>query len=105
MAFDYSKLQAALVVAIEAAKLAAPGDDGGSCNFDAPEVCIPRGRLAKVEALAKAVGLSTFKSDNGYFVFTVPFGGQGFVRTRQAEAMAKVLKEHGFTTSVYYAMD
>ncbi len=105
MAFDYSKLQAALVVAVEAAKLAAPGDDGGTCNFDAPEVCIPRGRLKKVEALAEAVGLGAFKSDNGYFVFSVPVGGQGYVRTRQAEVMSKVLKEHGFTASVYYQAD
>lgn len=78
VAFENAK-QAALVAAQKV------GSDGGSSNFDAVEV--KRTETSKWTRLWP------------------PFGGQGYLRTAQAEAMAESFKKDGYQARVHYALD
>ena len=104
----YTQLASDLTAAVAAARAAAPGPDGGTCNFDSLMLSLPRWNAAKIEAAAKAAGIRTFDSTffgRKVWLFTVPCGGQADMRTRQAEAMYKAMKEAGYNASVWYQMD
>lgn len=83
-------------------------DDGGTCNFDAPTLSLPGWKKKLVEAAARTAGVGCFEwtlwSSESY-VFPVPGVGQGYTRTRAAEAMSRYLKEHGYDAGMYYQMD
>lgn len=110
----FTRKMAALVEAlktacVEASRVCNMNDDGGTCNFDSPELFLPRWKQAEIEACAKEAGLGTYswKSYRGKkWVFTVPHPcGQGDNRTRMAEAMCKSLKNSDYDASMYYQMD
>lgn len=84
-------------------------EDGGTCNFDAPALNLPRWKRADIEACAKAAGLIV-RDWKPYgmrrWVFSVPFPcGQANLRSRMAEAMTASLKESGFDAMDYCQLD
>lgn len=104
----YKKLAESLKVAVEAAKAVAGGEDGGTCNFDSMSLDLPRWNQNLIELSAKEAGIRVFDTKifrHKYYIFSVPFGGQGNARTRQAEAMAQAMKSAGYDASVYYQID
>ena len=83
-----------------------PNADGGSCNFDSPSITFDKGtRRAYIEAAALAAGVSVYRDTWGGYVFGMYSDGQGFRRTRSAEAAAAVLKAHGYRGHVRYMLD
>lgn len=105
----YAKLRDDLRVALEAgrvAEMAEPGD-GGTCNFDSAAICLPHWQPALVTQAAKEAGTncSRWRAFKDTFTFRPDTGGQGFARTRNAEAMTKALCEMGYDATVYYQMD
>lgn len=103
------KLIEDLSAARAAADLVAPGDDGGTCNMDS---CVLRLRKKQkglsVEAAFLAAGLSGWYEGSGFWrgwFITAPHGGQANMRTRQVEAIGRVLRERGWDVGMYYQMD
>lgn len=81
-------------------------DDGGTCNFDAPALFLTGWNKRLVEAAAKTAGVGCFEWELlKAYVFTVRGAGQGYTRTKAAEAMCQYLKEQGYEAGMYYQMD
>lgn len=81
-------------------------DDGGTCNFDAPTLFLTGWDKKLVEAAAKTAGVGCFEWDFcKAYVFPVRGAGQGYTRTKAAEAMSHYLKEQGYDSGMYYQMD
>lgn len=104
----YLKLAEDLKDALEYGLQRADFDDGGTCNFDSPTICLPRWNEKMVMAAAERAGISCH-TWHGFskkrFIFTVPGVGQGYTRTNAAEAMSQLLKERGYDAGMYYQMD
>lgn len=104
----YKKLSEDLKTALEIAKRADYGEDGGTCNFDAPAIILPRWIEKKVKQAAKEAGTNAFKWE-GFgqtkYVFSTPTNAQGNRNTRVAEAMEQALNNMGYDTILYCAMD
>lgn len=103
----YAKLRDDLIKAIEAGKAADNGEDGGTCNFDAPSIG-GRWVISKVRQAAKEAGTSVFRwklCGGSRYVFGVPTGGQGNRRCRVSEAMCEALKTAGYDVIEYSSMD
>jgi len=106
----YERLTEALRRARAAALLAAEEnpEDGGTCNFDAPALALPRWNEKRVKEAAEKAGVGCFKW-NFYgavrYVFPMRAGGQANSRTRAAEAAKDVLEADGWKTLMYYQMD
>lgn len=104
----YAKLCEAFKAAYAAAKEHKNDDDGGTSNFDRMWLHLNACEELRVAAAAKQAGLLAYKGRFQrvmvYFV-EPPFGGQGFRRTNQAEAMCRVMKELGYDAGMYYRMD
>lgn len=83
-------------------------DDGGSSNFDAPAVSLPGWDKALVEAAAKTAGTMCFEWQLGRstsYLFSIPGVGQGYTRTKAAEAMSGYMAAQGYDAGMYYQMD
>ena len=97
-------------------------DDGGTCNFDSPVLAYAACGLtrARAEEAIKSVGLychdwKPFRNHRGedgrmvkaptYLVISGFQCGQGYRRTRMAEAFCQRLNEDGFEAGMYYQMD
>ena len=84
-------------------------DDGGTSNFDAPALSLPKWEKKKVEAAAKTAGLGCFVWNlwgSKLYVFSIREGvGQGLTRTKAAEAMAECLKGLGYEAMTYCQAD
>ena len=83
-------------------------EDGGTCNFDAPAIALPRWKEEEVKAAARAAGVGCFTwkfYPEKLFVFPLRIGGQGNSRTRAAEAAERSLKADGYNATMYYQMD
>ena len=99
-------LKRATAAALEA--VARDPEDGGTCNFDAPAIALPRWNEAKVKAAAEAAGTGCYSwklFGEKLFVFPIRAGGQGNSRTRAAEAAERSLKADGYNATMYYQMD
>lgn len=83
-------------------------DDGGTSNFDAPTISLPKWDKKLVVAAAKAAGTRCLEwelwGDKSY-ILTISGVGQGYTRTKAAEAMSRYLKEQGYDAGMYYQMD
>ena len=104
----YAKLRDDLIIALAAAKEADASEDGGTCNHDAPSICLPRWIEAKVEQAAREAGTSCFKwglFGGARYVFNPMSSGQGNRRCRASEAMCKALESAGYQVTEYCAMD
>lgn len=81
-------------------------DDGGTSNFDAPTLFLTGWDKKLVESAAKVAGVGCFEWDFcKAYVFVVRGAGQGYTRTKAAEAMSRYLKERGYESGMYYQMD
>lgn len=106
---ELGTLAADLEIANEyAAEVAAKSIDCGTCNFDTPVI--------KLKATEKWLKDNFFnvmkwgKHDNTdgktwFLLLDAKIYGQAQKRTDMAEAIASKLKEFGWQTGVYYAMD
>ena len=86
---------------------AAQSGDGGTCNFDAVTLRLPRWARPQVEAAAKAAGVGCWVWNlwgTKSFVFPIA-AGQADARTAAAEAMRDHLRDAGYDAGVYYAID
>ena len=104
----YAKLRDDLIVALNAAKEADTGDDGGTCNHDAPSIKLPRWIESKVIQAAEEAGTSCFKWElygGARYVFNPKSSGQANRRCRASEAMEKALQEAGYECVMYCQMD
>lgn len=106
---DHDKLHAAFEAAAEAGRTANPGDDGGTCNLDTAVLFLPHAMKADLEAAAVGTGIRLsdrkWMGRECFFIYADDCGGQGFARTRSAEAIERSLAHAGFRTSVYYQID
>lgn len=84
-------------------------DDGGTSNFDSPSLHLPGWEKKKVEAAAKAAGLGCFVWNlwgHKSYVFSIREGvGQGYTRTKAAEAMQEYLNRLGYEGMTYCQAD
>lgn len=102
----YKKLADDLQAALAYGLAHMGNDDGGTCNFDAPTLFLTDWDKKLVEAAAKTAGVGCFEWDFcKAYVFTVRGAGQGYARTKVAEAMSHYLKEQGYNAGMYYQMD
>lgn len=105
---DVPKLKAAFKAANQAAAEAAPGDDGGTCNFDTAMLFLPHSAQEQIALAALGTGVRVNTRNwlgQCFSVNASTSGGQGFSRTRVAEAICKALEAAGFSAMVYYQMD
>ena len=106
----YAKLRDDLRQALEAGRAAENADpeDGGTCNFDAASIFLPRWNSAKVEQAAKEAGTNCFDwylFGGRRYVFSPDSRAQGNARSRNAEAMTKALKAMGYEAMDYCQAD
>lgn len=83
-------------------------DDGGTSNFDAPTVSLPGWDKLLVETAAKMAGTRCFEWKLGAsrsYIFSIPGVGQGYPRTKAAEAMSRYLRGLGYDAGMYYQID
>lgn len=105
----YAKLRDDLLAAYAETEHLENTEDGGTCNFDAPTLDLPRWNAEKIKQAAKEAGGSAFKWTWGGctmgWVFSPRSSGQGNRRTRRAEAISAALKRRGYNAGMYCAMD
>ena len=106
----YTKLSKDLATAYKKAVEAYQNsEDGGTCNFDAPSLLLPRWIEEKTKQAAKAAGLNCWKWElwgSKRFVFSLPVEcGQGMRRTLIAEHMTRTLRGMGYDAMDYCQAD
>lgn len=102
----YEDLTKALKEAKAAADAIPTEDVGGTCNFDSPDLSLPRWNRKKTLEAIKAADCDGYYSDYWKAWIVGGMGGaQGSNRTRKAEAASKVLQGLGYNAGMYYAMD
>ena len=106
----YAKLRDDLRQALAAGRAAekANPEDGGTCNFDAASIFLPRWNSAKVEQAAKEAGTNCFDwilFGGRRYVFSPDSKAQANARSRNAEAMTKALKAMGYEAMDYCQAD
>lgn len=105
----YAKLRDDLLFAYKETEHLEQTEDGGTCNFDAPVLRLPRWDAGKIKQAAQEAGGNVFKwTERGSvigWVFSPRSSGMGNRRTRRAEAIRDVLKRMGYDTGMYYQMD
>lgn len=81
--------------------------DGGTCNFDTPEIRLKGWKENTVKTACRCVGLDCQKWEAHYMNYHIlgTCYGMADCRTTMAEAFAKSLYKSGFEASVYYAVD
>lgn len=80
-------------------------EDGGTCNFDATLIYLPRWQENKVLQAAKEAGTNAWKYKPGLYVINPVTNGQANARTENIRAMKKSLENAGYDVSIYYCMD
>lgn len=104
----YAKLRDDLRKVYEIGKAAAAQvEDGGTCNFDAPSISLPRWQSAKVKQACKEAGCGCFewKSFGRCWVIHFRIPGQAYKRETAAEVMTKALADMGYDALTYCAID
>lgn len=103
----YAKLRDDLIkahaIALDAA---AQVEDGGTCNFDAPSLLLPRWQSAKVKQACEEAGGDYFRW--GYskrYVICLRLPGQAKKRETAAKSMTKALTAMGYDALTYCAID
>ena len=105
----YAQLRDDLRAACELTAHLENTEDGGTCNFDAPTIHLPRWNSEKIKQAAREAGVGAFKWTWGSttlgWVFPVRSSGQANRRSRRAEAVSAELKRRGYDAGMYCAMD
>lgn len=94
-----------------AAKEAEPNDDGGSANIDSVVIFLKGWRVKAIERVIELSGIrmdinpmTSWMWRGGRFVW-ISSNGQGYKRTKMAEAAVESLKDDGYDARCYYQMD
>ncbi|WMJ83173.1 hypothetical protein RBH76_10605 [Oscillospiraceae bacterium MB24-C1] len=87
-----------------AAMLFGDSEDGGTCNFDAITITLPRWNVGKVKTAVEAADMSAWKNGS-YYVVNPRTSGQANRRTRICEAIKKELKSKGYDVGMFYMVD
>ena len=104
----YAKLRDDLKIALAAGIAAEGTEDGGTCNFDACAVKLPRWKKALVKQAAEEAGTGMWIWDfygHKDFVFEPNTRGQANKRSRNADAMTACMRSLGYEAMEYNAMD
>ena len=103
----YAKLRDDLRKVYEIGKAAAAQvEDGGTCNFDAPSLLLPRWQSAKVKQACEEAGGDYFRwGYSNRYVICLRLPGQAYKRETAAEAMTKALADIGYDALTYSAID
>lgn len=104
----YAKLRDDLLKAYAETEHIEQTEDGGTCNFDAPTLRLPRWNSKKIEQAAREAGGSAWKWElwgTASWVFSTRSSGQANRRSRRAEAISAALKRMGYDAGMYCAMD
>lgn len=103
----YAKLRDDLKTALGIGRAAQIGEDGGTCNFDATAIYLPRWKADLVKQAAKEAGTDCFEWEFGRrkFVFLPDSNAQANDRSRNAEAITKYMQERGYVAFDYCQMD
>ena len=91
---------------------AVTGDDGGTCNMDSPAMEPPKGlTYDQFAGICKAAGINSYswkpwaKAPKQAVLCGAVGIGQGYRRTKGAEAACAYLRERGYECGMYYQMD
>ena len=102
------ELSVALLKALDFAKTFDETEDGGTCNFDTPQIILSGWTRDCVERAFRDTGLRFDVEKSGRLIIVSVFGcsnGQGNRRTTMAEAFRDSLRSDGFDAYVYYQID
>ena len=104
----YAKLRDDLRKAMKAGEEVNFGEDGGTCNHDAPSLTLPRWNSEKIKQAAEEAGTRVWVWSfygNRRFVVGLPHTGQANRRCRVSKAMCKSLESSGYDVLEYSSMD
>lgn len=102
---DFQKLTKDLIKAKQNALTMVGVDDGGTCNFDTFVLLQKNINYNSLkEAISKA-GLHVSKWSAGHYHIYGYEMGQANRRTTMVEMFEKTMRELGYNTTIYYAMD
>lgn len=104
----YAKLRDDLKAAFAETAYLEQTEDGGTCNFDAPALKLPRWNGKLIERAAEEAGGGAWKWElwgSSRWVIGFPSSGQGNRRSRRADALVEVLRRMGYACTEYCAMD
>jgi len=109
MPYDSLKIAGAIQKAVEAAQVHVNDDDGGTCNFDAAYLRVPRMTEQQAKEIERLSGTNVYIMQSEWFgrilMITGGLSGQGMRRTRMAETMTKSLQESGLEANTWFQMD
>lgn len=102
---EYENLALALGVAKKEAEKYANIEDNGTCNFDSPMVLLKGAKIKTLkEMFEEEYGVYAHYTGS-YIIGHKIMCGQGWRRTKMAEAFAAKLRELGWDAYVNYVMD
>jgi hypothetical protein len=106
----YAKLRDDIRTALEIGERAEAEnpDDGGTCNLDCVMLTLPRATESKVVQAAHEAGWHIRKSrfyGQTVYMLNPRTNGQANARSRNAEAVAKALRDMGYDAMDYCQMD
>lgn len=102
----YAKLRDDLIAALDIGAKAETGEDGGTCNVDAPAILLPRWTRNLVKRAAREAGTECFEWNlygSRYFVFQPRTRAIGNDRSRNAEAATSFLESCGYERVICYS--
>lgn len=105
---ELNELSEALINAVNAATMLADTEDGGTCNFDMVtlKIKIPKKFIQYIYVkLEKMYARDWGRLWRGYYLVDIPLSGQGYRRTRMAEAACESLKAAGYNAMMFYQCD
>lgn len=105
---ELNELNQALLNAVNAAAMLDDTEDGGTCNFDmvALKIKIPKKLTQYISVkLEKILARNWGRLWKGYYLVDIPLSGQGYRRTRMAEAACQALKDAGYDAMMFYQCD
>lgn len=103
----YKQLSEDIRKAIEAGQAAEAEnpEDGGTCNFDATLIYLPRRQESKVLQASKEAGTNAWKYKAGLYVINPVTSGHANARSRNVEIMTAKLSALGYQVTDYCEMD
>ena len=109
MQYDIREIAAAIQDAVKAAHTFAAHDDGGTCNMDSAFIKAEGMTDSEAEKIGRISGVRVYLLNSEVYGRILVLGGitdgQGFRRTKMAEAVQQTLTEKGLQSGVWYQVD
>ena len=105
---ELNELNQALINAVNSAAMLDDTEDGGTSNFDMVtlKIKIPKKFIQYISVkLEKMYARDWGRLWRGYYLVDIPLSGQGYRRTRMAEAACGSLRAAGYDAQMYYQCD